>query len=390
MSGIYIHIPFCKQACHYCNFHFATSLRHKDALIDAIVAEIALQRGFFERMPTQGGKANQSNTQEITTIYLGGGTPSLLSTDELTRILEVVYRHFKVAEQPEISLEANPDDLTHTYLTELRQTPVNRLSIGIQSLFDEDLRLMNRAHNAQQARRCVADARQAGFEWLTIDLIYGIGSEASDSRWQYNLDTALSWQIPHFSAYCLTVEPKTPLAKQVAAGIVRPLSDEKAATQFEYLMTQSAAAGYWQYEISNFCLPHQYSRHNTAYWQGKPYLGIGPSAHSFDGTTRYWNVANNAQYIRAITEQQIASNSETLSTQQHYNEYVMTALRTMWGIDLTWVAARFGEAYSRHLLREAQRFIRHQHLLQQDKHLLLTSAGKFVADGIASNLMWVD
>lgn len=391
MSGIYLHIPFCKQACHYCNFHFSTSLRYKKELLSAMKSEIALRRDYFAATtePLEAKTTGLMPTN-IETIYLGGGTPSLLSAAELLDIFELLYRYFDVSPQAEITIEANPDDLSEHYLAELRQTPVNRLSIGVQSFVDADLIAMNRAHHAEQARTCIDQARQAGFNNLTIDLIYGIASPDSNARWRHNLDLAFGLSIPHFSAYCLTVEPKTALAWQIANGKTIAVSDEQAALQFDYLVAQSAIAGYWQYEISNFCLPHQYSRHNSAYWQGKPYLGIGPSAHSFDGAARQWNVANNAQYIKAIAEHGTALTIEMLTLAQRYNEYVMTSLRTMWGTKLSDVSDIFGADYRRHLLHEAERYIQNDLLLRQEDSLVLAPKGKFVADGIISQLMKID
>jgi oxygen-independent coproporphyrinogen-3 oxidase len=387
LSGIYIHIPFCRQACHYCNFHFATSLRYKDDMLRAIKHEIALRHTYFDYLPDQAA-ANRAKPL-IETVYMGGGTPSLLNKDELLAIFDQLQHYFDIAPQAEITLEANPDDLTLDYLTQLRQTPINRLSIGIQSFFEGDLTLMNRAHNAQQAIQCVQYARDLGYDNLTIDLIYGMPTPDSDYNWQQNLAQIWALNIPHFSAYCLTVEPKTRLYQQINKGEVARQNEEQAAAQFEQLIAQSQAMGYWHYEISNFCLPNYYARHNTAYWQGSPYLGIGPSAHSFNGTARQWNIANNRQYIKAIEQQKLPLETETLSLKQQYNEYIMTSLRTMWGTDLQAVRTRFGSELQQYLLNGSKRYIANGLMLQSTQALLLSNKGKFVADGIISDLMAV-
>lgn len=380
MSGIYIHIPFCKQACNYCNFHFATSLRYKTEMLQAIHQEITARHQYFDA----------NNTTHINSIYIGGGTPSLLNQTELLNLFDHLSRYFNLTPQAEITLEANPDDLNPSYLNDLRQTPINRLSIGIQSFFDEDLRLMNRAHHAIQAIQCIENAQQANFNNLSIDLIYGIPTPNANKHWQQNLEQVFSHNIPHFSAYCLTIEPKTPLEKQIKKGKIPPQNEEQAAQQFEQLIIQSKQNGYCQYEISNFCLPDQYARHNTAYWQGKNYLGIGPSAHSFNGTKRQWNIANNTQYIKKITEQLPAFEEEILTSNQQYNEYIMTSLRTTWGTNLNLIENRFGKQYQQHLLKEAEKYIQNQLLTIANNTLYLSENAKFLADGIISNLMIID
>ena len=285
MAGIYIHIPFCKQACHYCDFHFSTSLNKKDELIKALVKELELRKDEFK-------------TTTVETIYFGGGTPSLLSNDELDLIIDSVYKNYKVSEYPEITLEANPDDLSNERIIELSKSRVNRLSIGIQSFFESDLKLMNRAHNADEAKACLQEATKY-FDNISLDLIYGIPG-ASNSQWLSNIETALSFNVPHISSYALTVEPKTALASFIKKGVIDNVDDEQAHEQFHILKEKLEASGFIHYELSNFGKDGYFSKNNSAYWQGKSYLGIGPSAHSFNGKQRGWNVSNNSKYIKAI------------------------------------------------------------------------------------------
>ncbi|WP_130285553.1 radical SAM family heme chaperone HemW [Aquimarina brevivitae] len=370
MSGIYIHIPFCKQACHYCDFHFTTSLKHKEALIDALLQELMLRK--------------DEAITPIETIYFGGGTPSLLTYAELQKIIDTVYQKYAVVAAPEITLEANPDDLTSAYLKELNASPVNRLSIGIQSFRDQDLRLMNRAHNSEEAHRCLSEAR-ALFENISIDLIYGI-PELSSADWNANIGIALSYDIPHISSYALTVEPNTALPKLIQKGIIPPVKDELAQQHFQILIDMLASANFDHYELSNFGKPSYYSKNNTAYWLGKSYLGIGPSAHSYNGVQRSWNIANNIQYIKALQANQLPAEIETLSKRDRYNEYVMTGLRTMWGVSLQKIVEEFGPTYKTYLLKQAEKHLQ-EHLLYLDNEQLFTSKkGKFLSDGIASDL----
>lgn len=373
MAGIYIHIPFCKQACHYCDFHFITSLKHKDALLDAIIKELNLQKGYL------GGET-------IETIYFGGGTPSLLASDELNRILGGITTLHTVASDAEITLEANPDDLDKEKIQALRQTDVNRLSIGIQSFFDEDLTWMNRAHRAQEAESSVKRAQDAGFENITADLIYGYPLLTSQ-KWKYNLDKLFELGIPHLSSYSMTVEPRTALASFIKTKKQPPMDDQQSAEQFLYLAEQTKEHGFEHYEISNFCRPGHYSRHNSNYWKGVKYLGIGPSAHSFDGETRQWNMANNAQYIRTLSEGNIPAEREILTETDRLNEHIMTALRTMWGLDLDKLEKIAGGS-STELLRAGNEFFEKNWLVRQGNTLFLTSNGKLYADHIASSLFF--
>ncbi|MFM9948032.1 MAG: radical SAM family heme chaperone HemW [Saprospiraceae bacterium] len=378
MPGIYLHIPFCKQACHYCNFHFSTSLGQKEVLLNALLRELELRRDYLGDVTIQ-------------TLYLGGGTPSLLEATELNRLFEHIYRLYRVAPDAEVTLEANPDDLTEAKIAALRQTPVNRLSIGIQSFADADLQFMNRAHNSGEAQRCIEMALKAGFHDLSLDLIYGTPG-MSDQQWATNIETVLAFDVPHLSCYCLTVEPQTALDHFVKKGKARPVDDAQAARQLEYLMQRLETAGYEHYEISNFAKPGRYSRHNTNYWTGEPYLGAGPSAHSFNGVSRQWNVANNARYIRALEPERpdwdALFEKETLTPEQRYNEYVMTSLRTQWGCDLARIRA-IDAGFEAYFLNEVTPFLEDGSVRRSDEVFFLTQKGKFVGDYVASELFFV-
>ena len=373
MSGIYIHIPFCKQACHYCDFHFSTQLGKKEAMVGPIVKELELRKPEVD--------------DEVETIYFGGGTPSVLSNDEIKRLIQAVYDNYKVIDHPEITLEANPDDLSSNRIILLSKSRINRLSIGIQSFYEEDLRLMNRAHNAEEAEKCIEAATQY-FDNITIDLIYGI-PEMGNERWKANIQKALDFGLPHISSYALTVEPRTALKRFIEKGIVPDVDDEQAEEQFHILVDILEADGFVNYEISNFGKPGFFSKNNTAYWLGKKYVGIGPSAHSFDGKQRSWNIRNNPTYIKKINEGELPSEIETLSTTDRYNEYVMTGLRTIWGVDLDRTASEFGENYLKYLNQQAAKYLEQDLLILTNGKLLTTKKGKFLADGIASDLFFL-
>ncbi len=373
MSG-YIHIPFCKQACHYCDFHFSTVMGKKEAMVLALCKELEMRKAEFEGILVE-------------TIYFGGGTPSVLNTTELEQLIAVVYENYQVTEQPEITLEANPDDLTSEKILELSESPVNRLSIGIQSFFDEDLKLMNRAHSSEQAMESLSLATRH-FDNISIDLIYGMPN-MSEERWSANIEKALSFNIPHISSYVLTVEPKTALFDFVKKGLVKPAEDEVAQAHFDILNETLTTVGYSCYEISSFGKPGYFSKNNSAYWQQKNYMGIGPSAHSFDGHRRGWNINNNPKYIKSIDSGILPMEIEVLSTTDKYNEYVMTGIRTVWGISLDRVQSDFGEEYKKYLMLQADKFIV-EHLLYLDGDVLLaTNKGKFLADGIAADLFMI-
>jgi len=373
MSGIYIHIPFCKQACHYCDFHFSTSIKHKTRMVDALCKEIELRKEEID--------------DEIQTIYFGGGTPSLLTSEQMEHIIDTVRDHYEVSQYPEITLEANPDDLSETIINELAESSVNRLSIGVQSFFEEDLLLMNRAHNAGEALHCIELAK-AQFENYSIDLIYGIPG-MTEERWLKNLQKALAYNVPHISCYALTVEPKTVLEKFIKKGIVAPVNDEMAQKHHDVLVAETEKAGLDNYEFSNFGKPGFYSENNMGYWHGESYIGIGPSAHSYNGESRSWNVANNTKYMKAIEEDSLPLEREMLSITDKYNEYVMTRLRTMWGISLNEVQQSFGSEYYEQLLKQAEPHIANELLFFGEGFITVTKKGKFLSDGIASDLFQI-
>jgi len=376
MAGIYFHIPFCKQACHYCDFHFSTSLKYRKEMLDAMEKEISLQ-------------ARYVSSAAIESIYFGGGTPSLLEADDISRLIDAIAHHFDIQTDAEITIEANPDDLDDLMVMALKGTPINRFSIGIQSFFEEDLRWMNRAHNAVEAQDAIRRVQDNGYHNITADLIYGYPL-LTDRKWHQNIDRLLDFGIPHVSAYGMTVEPQTALAAFIRKGKQSPMDEGQSATQFEYLMEKLTAAGYEQYEISNFAKPGHYAHHNSSYWKGIPYLGIGPSAHSFDGNTRQWNVRNNAKYIQAIQTGTVPYEREELTERDRLNEYIMTSLRTIWGLDLEYVEQHFNATYSESLYSELQPFISRGEVSLVDQVVTLTNRGKLLADRIASELFLSD
>jgi oxygen-independent coproporphyrinogen-3 oxidase len=373
MAGIYLHIPFCKQACHYCDFHFSTSPRYKDEMVQALLKEIHLQKRYL-------------NNETIETIYFGGGTPSVLSADEIYQLINTITELHTVTADAEITLEANPDDLDHHKLKALRKTPVNRFSIGIQSFFDEDLAWMNRVHRSSEAEASVKRAQDIGFENITVDLIYGYPL-LTDAKWKHNLNTVFELGIPHISAYSMTVEPQTALATFISKKKQPPMSDQQSAEQFNIMLDAMQTNDFEQYEISNFCKPGHYSRHNSNYWKGVKYLGIGPSAHSFNGDTRQWNVANNAKYIKATADDTIPAETEVLTEENRLNEYIMTALRTKWGIDLNKLDA-IAAGSSHELLKAARHYFDDGSITQNGNIIVLTPHGKLYADNIASALFF--
>ena len=375
MAGIYIHIPFCKQACYYCDFHFSTSLKKKEVLISCLITELELRK-------------NELKNETIETIYFGGGTPSLLSKNEIELILNSIYQKFKVSKNPEITLETNPDDLTEVKIIELANSPINRLSIGIQSFFEEDLKMMNRAHNADEAKKCLETATDY-FENITIDLIYGI-PKMSNKRWKENLQIAFDFGINHISSYALTVEPKTALDSFIKQGKYPDVKETKAKEHYDILVEETTKNGFIHYEISNFGKPDYFSKHNTSYWKGKKYLGIGPSAHSFNGIIRSWNVANNTKYIKEIRQNKLPREEEILSKKDVFNEYIMTGLRTIWGVSLKKIKIEFGEDYVSFLKKESKKYINQELLYLENEILKTTKKGKFLSDGIASDLFMLN
>ncbi len=375
MSGIYIHIPFCKQACNYCDFHFSTSMKKKDEMVLALTKEISLRKNEFEN-------------DVIETIYFGGGTPSRLQIADLKLQIDTIYNNYRVIEKPEITLEANPDDLSEDYLIELSKIGINRLSIGIQSFFEDDLKLMNRAHNSAEAKKCLEIATKY-FDNISLDLIYGIPG-MSDEKWKQNIETALSFGIPHISSYALTVEPKTTLNKLIQAGKIAEPKDEVASAHFMILVETLENNGFVHYELSNFGKPDYFSKNNSAYWLGKKYIGIGPSAHSYDGISRSWNIANNALYLKSIADNKLPNEIEILSVADRYNEYIMTGLRTIWGVSLDRIQNEFGQDYLDYLSKQAHKFLNDDLLFIENNILKSTKKGKFLTDGIASDLFYLN
>jgi oxygen-independent coproporphyrinogen-3 oxidase len=370
LSGIYIHIPFCKQACNYCDFHFSTSLGTKDALVKSIEQELISRKDYL--------------TDPIETIYFGGGTPSLLNQEEIESLLATVRSNYEITSSPEITLEANPDDLNLTKLKELKKSGINRLSIGIQSFREQDLTLMNRAHNSEEALSCVGDAQSLGFENITIDLIYGVPN-LSDDAWEANLTKAIELNVPHISAYCLTIEEKTVFHKWQSEKTISLPTDEDALGQFKMMQRSLRKAGYDQYEISNFGKPGNYAVHNSNYWKQKHYLGAGPSAHSFNGTSRSWNIRNNPRYIKAINTGLTYFEKEILSIEDQFNEYLMTGLRTSFGISLV-TLREFSCFNETSFLGIIEKWLDQKYVTTENSIYKLSDSGKFISDAITSDL----
>jgi len=373
MAGIYIHIPFCKQACHYCNFHFSTQLKYKNAIFNAILQEAEARKSYLQN-------------QIVETIYLGGGTPSLLSIDELNILFDILAKHYDLSDLKEVTIEANPDDLTKDYLNELKSTAINRLSVGIQSFFDEDLQFMNRAHNAKEAAICIQLAKDAGFIKFSIDLIYGIPKKFGGS-FEKNLDRFFELDVDHLSAYNLTVEAKTPLAKMIEKEKAPAVDELQSANEMNYLMNAANQHNYEHYEISNFARDNKYAIHNTSYWSGKHYLGLGPAAHSYNGESRQWNVANNQTYQKAIEKGDAYFEIEQLTEIEKLNELLLTGLRTKWGFDLAHIEQLNSENKSDFNNQLENYIIKNKaHLINEYGFLKLTQAGKLYADNIAAEL----
>lgn len=376
MAGIYIHIPFCKQACYYCDFHFSTNLSYRHELCMAIQREIRLQEGFF------------SSPQTIKTVYLGGGTPSLLTKEELAGILETLHQSFNISANAEITCEANPDDLSPEKLRELKNLGINRLSIGIQSFDDQVLRFLNRAHHAEAAGACVAAARNAGFTNISIDLIYAIPNQ-TDDQWLHNIEKAIALQPEHISSYSLTIEENTVFGRWKSKGKLEVLSDDVAARQLETLTSALQTAGYDQYEVSNFGKPGYYSQHNSSYWQGAYYLGLGPSAHSYNGKSRQFNIANNHHYLKSIEAGIVPFQEEQLTREDKINDYLLTTLRTSWGANLPWLLENFQYDLVHEQHEYLQGLIKHELATLENNTLILTTRGKLLADKISADLFVV-
>ena len=375
MSGIYIHIPFCKKACHYCDFHFSTSFKHKDQMINSLKHEILIRN-------------RELKHEKIDSIYFGGGTPSVLNIREINSLIETVYDNYLVNDSVEITLEANPDDLTDEKILELFNSKVNRLSIGVQSFFEKDLKLMNRSHTSNQAMNCIKSAVKY-FDNISVDLIYGIPG-LDNSRWKENIEILISHNISHISAYALTVEPKTALKKYIDNGIIAPIDDSQSQEQFHILLDILEDHNYENYELSNFAKNNLYSVNNSAYWTRKKYIGIGPSAHSFNGNNRFWNIKNNLKYIESIKNNIIPNEMEVLSAIDKFNEMVMFGLRTSKGISFTEIENEFGSIYKNKLINNSQNHIANELLLIKNDFLYITRKGKFLSDGIASDLFMLN
>ncbi len=404
MAGIYIHIPFCKSKCAYCGFYSLPSFKLKDRFLEALKKEIAMRKDYL-------------NGEAINTIYFGGGTPSLLSINEIGELLHLINDAYSIGKKPEITLEANPDTLSLEYLEGLRQLGVNRLSIGIQSFFDNDLKYLSRRHDSQHALQCINWAKHAGFSNISIDLIYGLPTSNAE-QWNRNLDLFFALDLPHLSAYALTLEPNAILTKQIELGKVLPVNEEDALRDYEILCKRAIEKGYLHYEISNFCRPGMHSKHNASYWFGTPYIGFGPSAHSFDGASRQWNISSVERYCEVFAAasrhceersnpgnklpfldcfvprndakrvQEPVSENERLTPEQQYNEYVMLRLRTHWGIDLKWLKREMGERFSSYCEQHAQPLIAQDRLSQTREFLYLTDKQMLFADGVAEELFW--
>lgn len=375
MASIYIHIPYCKQKCTYCNFHFRTAQNDKIEMLKSIKKEIELRKFYL-------------NGATISSIYFGGGTPSILNKEEIESIIQTIYHHFTIDINAEITLECNPDDLDKKMLTDLKEIGINRLSIGIQSFDDDDLKFMNRSHNAKEALECIHLAKEAEFNNITIDLIYGLPNQ-SNEKWKQNLKQMLDLNIQHFSAYALTVEPKTVLKHLIDKQKVIPLDNKITVEHFNTLAQIATENDFIHYEISNFGKQGFFSNHNTAYWKNQHYLGVGPSAHSFNGTSRQWNLASNKQYIEMVNANNAYFEIEQLSNTQQYNEYIFTALRTMWGVELDYIKTQFGATAHQYFEKQVSNWVNQGKIKQLENNYTLTSRGKLYADAISSDLFIV-
>ena len=373
MAGIYIHIPFCKKLCFYCDFYHVVSVKDNSAFIDALLKEASIRKDYLENEP-------------VSTIYLGGGTPSVFSIKELETILNTLYKLFKVTDDCEITIELNPDDVLSGYLEGLKSHNINRISLGIQSWRDSDLKLMNRRHDSAQAVIALKETLAAGFENVTIDLIYGIPGMTL-KEWESNLDFSFSFDIKHLSAYHLTFEEGTVFGKMLEKGMISEIDEDDSAAQFNLLVEKAESAGFIQYEISNFGKPGFFSIHNSNYWKQVSYLGLGPSAHSFNGYSRQWNVRDLKGYIKSVNAGKSFFESEELDTKTRFNEYIMTSLRTMWGIDLEYVEGMFEKEGYDYVMNLAGKFKNYGLMKLEKKSLVLTNQGKLISDNIISEFM---
>ena len=372
MAGIYIHVPFCKQKCNYCNFHFSTKQDNVEELVSGMIIELDQRKNYLK-------------TKKIDSIYFGGGTPSIIDVKHIINIIEKIYSLFDVKKTAEITMEFNPDDIKKEKLNKLRQAGINRLSIGIQSFNNEDLIFMNRSHNAKEAISSIKLAKECGFNNMSIDLIYGVQNQ-TDKTWKKNLNQMFELEIDHFSAYALTVEPDTKLNYLIKKKRVQPTSELKAENHFKILQEESLKMGYEQYEISNFCRKNKFAQHNTSYWKDKAYLGIGPSAHSYNGESRRWNISNNLKYITLINNSEKYFDEEKLSPIQKYNEYTLTSLRTIWGVSLDYLENNFDQHIVSHFKKNARKWIDNKNIILKKNNVRLTNKGMLFADAISSDL----
>lgn len=374
MLGIYIHIPFCKKSCHYCNFHFSTSLKNKEDMIKAINKEI-YQKAIL-------------NNDKVSTIYFGGGTPSILDVEEINLIIENIYKNFNVGKSIEITIEANPDDLSKHKLNDLSKTKINRISIGVQSFIDKELKIMNRVHDSKKAIKSIEMAKKY-FNNISVDLLYGV-PDSSIKSWNYNLDTISSFNINHISAYALTVEPKTALESFINKSILSMPDEDLVYSQYKLINQKLSSKNFINYEVCSFAQKDFFSKNNSAYWLRKKYIGIGPSAHSFDGESRSWNISNNKKYIDQIRDGNNYYKKENLTKVDQYNEYIMTGLRTIWGVSVKHIESNFDVRFKNYFLKKIKSHIAKKNVYKEDDLYLTTQSGRFLADGIASDLFLVN
>ena len=374
MANIYFHFPFCKQACHYCNFHFSTATKYQNDVLSAFKVELDLRK-------------SELNTS-LESIYFGGGSPSLIPPKQVEELITHVYKQLNVDQIPEITLEMNPDDVSKSYLMDLKTAGINRVSLGVQSFFESELKMMNRAHSAEQAMRSL-EMITSSFDNFSVDLIYGM-PYSSFKSWEQNIAALLAFQPPHISSYALTVEPKTALAYQVEKNKIILLEEERVKDQYDHLVTRLEIEGYENYEFSNFGKPGFHSINNSNYWNGKAYLGIGPSAHSYDGDAlRSWNVANNKKYLKAIAQQMLPIERESLKKNDRYNEYIMTGLRTQWGVSLTKIEVDFGVQYVDYLEQQVEKHLKDNNMFWDGDYLKISKTAKFLSDGLAADLFLI-
>lgn len=376
MAGLYLHVPFCKTRCIYCDFYTRTDTSKKSDYVTAICKEIELRKDYIKG-------------ESLKTIYFGGGTPSLLSLNDYIAIFAQIYKTFEVEKDAEITLEANPDDLSIKYLEELHQLPFNRMSIGVQSFDDDELKFLKRRHNAERALEVVAHAQSLGFDNMSIDLMYGLPNQTMEI-WERNLDKAISLNIQHISSYHLIYEQGTRLYRMFKYGEVMPVGEDLSVGMFSTMIDRLSEAGFEHYEISNFAKNKQYSKHNTSYWTGEKYLGLGPAAHSYDGTDRAWNIASISKYVEGINNGTPSIEIEQLDKRSQYNDFILTGMRTRWGVDLDELERKFGADLKEYALENARKYIDEGYSTIRNSKLKLTRDGIFISDGIMSDMMWVD